>query len=442
MGVTAFVIVGSRPSFTPGIPNPGYLLLLYENDRPAWELVPLYPELQKDLGRHSIVWIPSIENMLEDALLMIGIYVVKDEELIEKAKITFRGSLDERIEIYDFDRKELENLRSIARKKLQNYDIALVIIPEEDSTIRRQLGILRKYGDLWYQVSLPDKKLSHPPGFFEEVLFSKHGNSQYWGYTEAFWKIFNKLEEKSTDKKKFRDGIEAFNSYRERFRKMSDNEIYSTLVQVIFYSGMNGKTVSKRMPTILKYLGDFRRVANYTEEDIKKIMDDRNMIRNLKKIRACIHNAKEFQGIVKSYGSFVNYLESFDVDPTNYHDIKTKLAPELIKKFKGIGKVTVYHFLMDLGFGVMKPDRTILRLFHRLGWLPTSDSTEENIERTIQICSEISSETGFWIRAVDIVLVSFCQEGGNLELGVPEGICTRNPKCQECPLRERCLLHK
>ncbi|ASJ07386.1 DNA-3-methyladenine glycosylase I [Thermococcus pacificus] len=441
MGVTAFIVVGNRPGFTPGIPNPGYLLLLYENDRPAWELIPLYPELRKDLGNSKIL-IPSIENMLEDALLMIGIYVVKDEELIEKARRIFRDSLERRIEIYAFDRREVEDLRSIARRKLQRYDIGLIIAPGEDSTILGQLEVLREYGDLWYQVNLPDKKLSNTPGFFDEIPLQEHSDSPRWEYTEAFWKILNKLEEKSIDKKKFRRGIEDFNSYRERFRKMSDDEIYSTLVQVVFYSGMNAKTVSKKMPTILKYLGDFRKVAEYTEEDIRRIMDDRDMIKNLKKIQACIHNAKEFQRIVESHGSFVNYLESFEVDPTNYRDIKTKLVPELMKRFKGIGKVTVYHFLMDLGFGVMKPDRTILRLFHRLGWLPTSDPTAENIERTIKICSEISSETGFWIRAVDITLVAFCQEGGNQGLGIPAGICTRNPKCLECPLRERCVLHK
>ncbi len=169
MGVTTFIIVGNSPSFTPGIPNPGYLLLLYENDRPAWELIPLYPELQKDLGRHSIVWIPSIENMLEDALLMIGIYVVKDKELIENAKRAFEGSLDSGSEVYFADKKKLKNLRSIARRKLQNYDIALIIVPEEDSTILKQLGILREYGNLWYQVSLPDKKLSNTPEFFESI---------------------------------------------------------------------------------------------------------------------------------------------------------------------------------------------------------------------------------------------------------------------------------
>ena len=174
MGLTTFIIVGNSPSFTPGIPNPGYLLLLHENDRPAWELIPLYPELQMDLGRPSIVWIPSIESMLEDALLMIGIYVVKDEEIIENAKMAFRGSLDRRIEIHFTDRKKLKNLRSIARRKLQNYDIALVIIPEEDSTILKQLDILRKYGNLWYQVSLPDKKLSNTPEFFKAEQIAKY----------------------------------------------------------------------------------------------------------------------------------------------------------------------------------------------------------------------------------------------------------------------------
>ena len=257
--------------------------------------------------------------------------------------------------------------------------------------------------------------------------------------TTVFWKIFNKLQQESSDKNTFEKSIEVFNNYRGRFKRMADNDIYSTMIQVVFFAGFKAKTVEESLPTILTYLGDFKKVAMYNEEDVQRILKDESMLKNKKKIKACIHNARVFKSIIRKYGSFANYLESFRVDIDDYEGIKTKVVPELIEKFKFIGKVTVYHFLMDLGFGVMKPDRTILRLFYRLGWISSPKDNEVNIDKTIKICRKIAEESGFWIRAVDIVLVAFCQEGGNKNLGVNKGICTRkNPKCDQCPVKEYC----
>ncbi|MCO6041243.1 hypothetical protein [Thermococcus alcaliphilus] len=161
LGATAFILVGNRPYLTPGLPNPGYLLVLYENNMPAWELIPLYPYLEKNLGKRSVIWIPSIENMLEDALLMVGIYVTKDPELIKMAEKVFgRNFKAERIEIGG--NPEVEKLREIARRNLQRYDIGLLIIPLKDSTIIRQLDYLKRYGRLWYSIHIRNEKLSSP----------------------------------------------------------------------------------------------------------------------------------------------------------------------------------------------------------------------------------------------------------------------------------------
>lgn len=151
MGVTAFIIVGNRPHITYGLPNPGYILLLHENDVPAWELRPLYPEP----GEKSIIWIPTVEGMLEDALIMIGVHVVKDRELRKVIEEVFKRSLDDKIGFYDA-RERLEELRKVSREILQRYDIGLVIVPLRDSTIIHQLDVLNEYGDLWYFLNLSE----------------------------------------------------------------------------------------------------------------------------------------------------------------------------------------------------------------------------------------------------------------------------------------------
>jgi len=430
MGATAFIIVGSRPYITYGLPNPGYILLLYENDRPSWELVPLYPELKEN----PVIWIPTIDGMLEDALVMIGVHVVKDEKLRKLASKVFKMPLDSKIELHKAG-KRLEKLRKATREILQRYDISLIIAPLEDSTIIRQLDILKEYGDLWYSLNLPvQEKVDQ-----QEITAERDSEGEY---VRIFQETLDKLRELSTDKKKFDEYLRELNRYAGRYKRTSDEEMYATLVQVVFFAGMNAKTVEERMPTIMKYLGDFRKVAKYEEDDIQKMLSDKNMIRNRRKIEACIHNAREFEKIIQRYGSFANYLDSFGVSFDDYEGIKRRIRPELIRRFKGIGNVTVYHYLMDLGFGVMKPDRTILRLFYRLGWLESPEPTEKNIDKTIKICREIAKGVNVWIRVIDIVLVAFCQENGHRDLGIKEGICTRNPKCNKCPLRDYCKYYR
>ena len=413
MGATAFIVVGSRPYITYGLPNPGYLLVLYENDAPSWELIPLYP----DMKEKPVIWIPTINGMLEDALVMIGVHVVRDEKLRKLAREIFKQPLDSKIEMHKAGKK-LERLRKVAKEVLQRCDIGLVIAPLKDSTILRQLGVLKEYGDLWYSLNMPVSKREE--------------------YILVFQEIRNKLREISTDKKKFDEHLERLNEYAGRYKRMSDEEMYTTIVQVVFFAGMKAKTVEEKMPTIMKYLGDFRKVADYTEADVERIMNDENMIKHKGKILACIHNAREFVRIVQEYGSFGNYLDSFGVSFDDYEGIKNKIRPELIRRFKWIGPVTVYHYLMDLGFGVMKPDRNILRLFYRLGWLESPEATDENIDKTVKICREIAESLNVWIRVVDIVLVAFCMEDGHRDLAIEEGICAEVPKCHKCPVRSYC----
>ncbi len=76
---TAQILVGSPHPNHGGI-NPTHSLFLSENSRPAWILVDPYPDSGPRNSR--IVWIPTLENMLEDALLMIAVYVCKDDGIL------------------------------------------------------------------------------------------------------------------------------------------------------------------------------------------------------------------------------------------------------------------------------------------------------------------------------------------------------------------------
>jgi DNA-3-methyladenine glycosylase I len=61
-------------------------------------------------------------------------------------------------------------------------------------------------------------------------------------------------------------------------------------------------------------------VSKYTQADVKKLVENKNIIRNKLKINSAINNAKQFIKIQKEFGSFDEYLWGF----VNHKPIKNK----------------------------------------------------------------------------------------------------------------------
>ena len=223
--------------------------------------------------------------------------------------------------------------------------------------------------------------------------------------------------------------------YYKTFEKKTrtDNEIYQLLVMIIFYSGFRASTVERKAKTILGYFSDYSKVSNYSEQDFHRILSNPDMIKNNKKIRACITNARTFKNIINKSGSFTNYLEGFKAKDSFENLILLK--EELEYTFEFLGGITVYHFLTDLGYYVLKPDRVILRLLLRLGLI---ESEGQLLKAVIQ-GRKFAEATDLPIRYIDVIFVLFGQQGGSVELGLEDGIClTKNPRCHICQLKENC----
>jgi len=145
--LTAQIWVGHPDQFHPGI-NPTHYLFLSENDRPAWMLVSddLYNIIDKSTKK-QIVWIPTLENMLEDAFLMIGIYILKDHDLIKIVKSIFNGIIPDRIELYsDIKEQTLKTLYNKNREVLKiNKNLKIIITILKGSHIFNKLNVLRRY---------------------------------------------------------------------------------------------------------------------------------------------------------------------------------------------------------------------------------------------------------------------------------------------------------
>ena len=123
----AQILIGNRHSFEIGI-NPEYTIYYSENDKPALILSKedIY-DRSEVIEFDQKVWIPTIENTLEDALLMIGIYLEEDQELIKLADKYFTDYEDKKI-VYlydDIEQSDLEKLYEINRNKSKEYKLVI-----------------------------------------------------------------------------------------------------------------------------------------------------------------------------------------------------------------------------------------------------------------------------------------------------------------------------
>jgi len=214
-------------------------------------------------------------------------------------------------------------------------------------------------------------------------------------------------------------------------RCLSDDEYFSTLVFVAFYSGFKAAAVTSKRPVIERHFPSWQVVAEYGESDIRRILDDPHMIANERKVRACVDNARTFRDTVKRHGSFKAFLDQH-LPSGSFEDLM--LLKELLETtFAYLGGVTVYHFMTDIGLNVLKPDRVICRLFHRLGLL----DNEDQLLKSIMEGRRFAAATGLPIRYIDIVLVVFGQVASP-ELGIVKGVCLNAPRCDVCSIRQHC----
>ena len=134
--ISATILVGTTHPNHGGI-QPTHQLLLSENSRPAYSLVAMHsPQPQS-------VWIPTVEDMLEDGLLMAGLLVVQDPQLVAAAG-AFRRGYAERVEMYE-DISEPDRRRLYELCTGLDASIKLVITILNGSSIAGQLAVLNRY---------------------------------------------------------------------------------------------------------------------------------------------------------------------------------------------------------------------------------------------------------------------------------------------------------
>lgn len=251
-------------------------------------------------------------------------------------------------------------------------------------------------------------------------------------YRELFGQIEKTLRKESCL------SSELFNLHFEKFKNLnyknlSDRDIFWIIVYITFYSGMRSSIVSQKLLYLKNYFYDFKKVKDYTEKEINQILKDPKIIRHQQKIKACITNALAFEQLLRRHGSFRKYLESFG--SLKDEAVIDRLRTDLKSRFRYLGKITVNHFLKDLGINVLKPDRVICRIFSRLGLI----AHKENIIQVLKAGRKFAVATGYPISYIDIIFVKYGQIGRDEYFGLEDGICLeKNPRCTVCEVTQYC----
>jgi DNA-3-methyladenine glycosylase I len=208
----------------------------------------------------------------------------------------------------------------------------------------------------------------------------------------------------------------------------------------VFYSGFRAQTVSDRIHVIDRHFPDYKTVLKYGEQEVQAILRDPEMIANRLKILACIENAKQFGRIVGKYGAFQKYVDSLPRADTDQGVIA--LRDTFRRLFKFLGPRTAFHFMMDIGIPVLKPDRVVERIFKRIGLVPESLHDSDALYLAlIQEGRKFAQATEYPIRYIDIVFVYYGQVQAK-EVGIERGICLSNeeggPSCSVCGVKRYC----
>jgi len=129
-------------------------------------------------------------------------------------------------------------------------------------------------------------------------------------------------------------------------RPKTDTQYFENLTRCIFQAGLSWQLMANKWPNFQKAFHSFNitKIAGYGAKDITRLSNDAGIVRNKRKINATIHNAREFERIIKESSSYQNWLDS--LDKTNNYD---NVVKQLKSHFKHVGPSTAHIFLWSVG---------------------------------------------------------------------------------------------
>lgn len=151
----------------------------------------------------------------------------------------------------------------------------------------------------------------------------------------------------------------------------NDKKLFEFLILDGMQSGLSWKIILKKRSAFRKAFDRFdpKKISEYTEDNVLRLLSDDGIIRNRQKIESVINNAKRFLEVKSEFRTFDSYIWSFvDYAPIinkfkNWEEIPAtspeseNMSKDLKRRgFTFVGPIICYAFMQTVG---MVNDHTI-----------------------------------------------------------------------------------
>jgi DNA-3-methyladenine glycosylase I len=143
-----------------------------------------------------------------------------------------------------------------------------------------------------------------------------------------------------------------------------DATLFEFLILETFQAGLSWITILNKRENFRAAFDqfDYKIIAQYSEEKIRELLQDKGIIRHRLKVHSAISNAIAFMKIQEEFGSFSKYIWNFtngkpiindpktlkDVPATN--PLSDRISKDLKKRgFKFVGSTVIYAYLQATG---------------------------------------------------------------------------------------------
>ena len=144
----------------------------------------------------------------------------------------------------------------------------------------------------------------------------------------------------------------------------NDRKLFEFLVLDAMQSGLSWRIVLNKRTSFRKAFDNFdpKKISAYTKKDVSRLLADKGIIRNRRKVESAINNAERFLEAKKEFKTFDSYVWSF----VNYKTMKNSFKkwsdiPAVSKEseemsvdmkqrgFTFVGPTVCYAFMQTIG---------------------------------------------------------------------------------------------
>lgn len=129
-------------------------------------------------------------------------------------------------------------------------------------------------------------------------------------------------------------------------KPQNDAGYLEMMTKVIFMGGLNRQVVEGKWDGFLDAFHNFdpQTVADFTEEDVERLLENERIIRYQAKIQAVVDNAGRMVEIAAEHGAFGEWLRS-----QVQEEGADQTAKELAKQFKYVSEESASRYLYAVG---------------------------------------------------------------------------------------------